>query len=171
MYMVAGVSTISPSWWPMSCAKPLRPSNCAPKPGVVRPVAGEAGRRDAQHEHARVAVEELALVDADLVQRRRLEVLDEHVGLLDQAHEQLARLGAARVERARQLVPRDRVVHRVAVVRPVVDAVDRGRVHRQQAAEQHRGGSAAAGSPSWWAGTPTGSRPGSPRRRGRRAAG
>ena len=32
MYIVAGVSTIAPSWCPMSWAKPLRPSNCAPNP-------------------------------------------------------------------------------------------------------------------------------------------
>ena len=79
-------------------------------------------------------------MDPDLVQRGRLEVLDEHVGLLDETHEQLARLGTAGVERARQLVAGDGVVHRVPVVRPVVGAGDRGRVHGEQGAEEHHVG-------------------------------
>ena len=51
----------------------------AAEAGVVRPVAGQAGRREAQHDHARVRLQQLGLVDAHLVQRGRLEVLDEHV--------------------------------------------------------------------------------------------
>ena len=142
------------------------------EPGVVRPVTGEAGGRDAQHEQPRVAVEQLALVDADLVERRRLEVLDEHVGLLDEAHEQLARLrdaggrgcttacsgrsscssrGGCRAGRRRRRPPGAYIDSRLP------SSIVRVRAGR--------------GSPWWWAGTPTGSRPGSPRRRGRRGAG
>ena len=106
---------------------------------VRRPVAGESRRGDAQDEQARIAFEELALVDPDLVQRGRLEVLDEHVGLLHETHEQLARLGTARVQRAGELVAGDGVVHRVPVVGPVgVSGRGRG-VHGQQRAEHHAG--------------------------------
>ena len=78
-------------------------------------------------------------MDPDLVQRGRLEVLDEHVGLLDETHEQLARLGTARVQRAGQLVAGDGVVHRVPVVGPV-GVPGRGRcVHGEQGAEHHAG--------------------------------
>ena len=79
-------------------------------------------------------------MDPDLVQRRRLEVLDEHVGLLDEAHEQLARLGTAGVERARQLVAGDRVVHRVPVVRAGRRRPGAGGAYiDEQAAEHHVG--------------------------------
>ena len=141
------------------------------EPRVVRPVAVEAGRGDAQHEHLGVAVEQLGLVDADLVQRRCLEVLDEDVGLLDQAHQELA----ARPDGA------GRACTRACSGRSSCSSHDGCTAdpqHRPPAARTSRGGcraassgSAAGGSPWWWAGTPTGSPPGSPRRRDRRAAG
>ena len=52
---VAGVSTIAPSWWPMSCGEAAQAVELRAEPGVVRVVTGETGGRDAQHEQAGVA--------------------------------------------------------------------------------------------------------------------
>jgi len=47
--------------------------------GVLAPVTGQAGRRYPQHDQSGVPVHELRLVNAHLMERRRLEVLDEDV--------------------------------------------------------------------------------------------
>ena len=116
-----------------------QPVELGAEAGVAGPIPGEAGRREADHDHPRVAVHELALADPEAVQRGRLEVLDEDVRHLDQAHEELAGLGPTGVEGARELVAGQRVVHGVAVVGAVRPPRQGRPVHGEEAAQLHAG--------------------------------
>ena len=66
-----------------------------------------------------------------------LEVLDEHVRALDEAEQELPGFGTTGVQRARQLVAGDGVVHRVTVVGPVGTPLPRRGVAGEQSAEHH----------------------------------
>ena len=84
---------------------------------------------DAQHDQARVVARELLVGHAPALERAGAEVLDQHVGLGDQAPGDVLALGAAQVERDRALVAalhlpphRGAVLHEAPVAQRVAGA-------------------------------------------------